>query len=59
MSGYMNKQNMYVEHQHYIMKTPLHPEKCTVCCVLSTNSIARPMLFSDTVIADHYLHVLQ
>jgi hypothetical protein len=40
LNGCVNNQNICVwasEHHHNIMETPLHPEKCTVWCALSTS----------------------
>jgi hypothetical protein len=53
MSGYMNKQNIYVETpSSHNGDTVTHRKmQCVVFC--------QQVLFSDTVIADHYLHVLQ
>jgi hypothetical protein len=62
LNGYVNRQNMLLwasQHLHNIMETPLHPQKCTVWCTLSTSGGVGPMFFDDTVTADCYLHVLQ
>lgn len=45
VSTWTSRISMYVEHRHYIIETLLHPEKCTVCCVVSTSGIVGPMLF--------------
>jgi hypothetical protein len=40
LNGYLNKQNTYVwaiKHAQNIMKTPLHPEKCTMCVACYVN----------------------
>jgi hypothetical protein len=46
------------EQLHNIMETPLHPQKCTLWNTLSTSGNVGSIFFSDTVTADHYLHVL-
>ena len=50
LSGHVNKQNMRfwgTENPHEIQEKPLHVEKCTAWCAISTHGIIGPYWFED------------
>lgn len=68
LSGHVNKQNLRfwgTENPHQIQEKPLHVEKCTAWCAISSNGIIGPYWFEDietkkavAVNQERYKHVL-
>jgi hypothetical protein len=68
LSGHVNKQNMRfwgTQNPHEIEEKPLHVEKCTAWCAISTHGIIGPYWFEEpesgsalTVNQERYRHVL-
>ena len=62
LSGHVNKQNMRFwasEQPHEFTERPLHSEKVTVWCALSSLGIIGPFFFADTVNSERYLSLLR
>lgn len=62
LSGHVCKQNMRfwsTEQPHYFVEKPLHSEKVTVWCAISSRGIIGPYVFSDTVNSERYLSMLR
>jgi inhibitor of nuclear factor kappa-B kinase subunit alpha len=61
LSGHVCKQNMRFwanEQRHQIAEMPLHSDKVTVWCAMSSRGIIGPYVFSDTVNSDRYISLL-
>lgn len=62
LSGHVCKQNMrfWAEEQpHCHTERPLHSEKLTVLCAISSRGIIGPYVFKDTVNSERYLSLLK
>ena len=62
LSGHVNKQNMRFwasEQPHEYTERPLHVDRVTVWCAISSNGIIGPYTFSDTVNSERYLSLLR
>ena len=61
LSGHVCKQNMRFwasEQPHCFAEKPLHSEKVTVWCAMSSHGVIGPYVFSDTVNSERYLAML-
>ena len=47
------------EQPHCIAERPLHSEKLTVWCAMSSHGVIGPYVFTDTVNSQHYLSLLK
>ena len=62
LSGHVCKQNMRFwanEQPHCFTERPLHSEKVTVWCAMSSHGIIGPYVFKDTGNSQRYLHLLK
>ena len=62
LSGHVCKQNMRFwtdEQPHCFYERPLHSEKVTVWCAMSSHGVIGPYVFSDTVNSERYLSLLR
>ncbi len=62
LSGHVCKQNMRFwanEQPHCFTERPLHSEKLTVWCAMSSHGVIGPYVFKDTVNSQRYLSLLK
>ena len=62
LRGYVNKQNWRhwgSENPHIAVAKPLHPERVTVWCALSSTSIIGPIFIEGNVTAEKYKRILE
>ena len=62
LNGFVNKQNYRFwgsSNPQMMFQTPLHPERCTVWCGITSTKIFGPYFFETTIDGENYRQMLQ
>jgi hypothetical protein len=62
LTGYVNKQNMRfwaTQNPHIIHESPLHPQRVTVWCAISSQGLIGPFFIAGSVTGETYRNLVQ